>query len=522
MSEQIKIGTKVRTAAVLTGMGWGEEATRRRRPSAGGEVVGILKVWGEPAFSVRHEDGESLPYGVTELTPVPDEKTAPTTPIGRLRATICDVTGASLFVDQWEKIDAGLREVETQIAGLRASVDPPVDFSEWGEPRSLTEGALARMYVTPDAWDDLESEQRSRTRAAIRWLVEMVSTETTAAAREVNRQDVEALRAEIERLTDVNGVKVEAIDRVLAKHRAAVGAVGPMPVEKADPWPKVLERIEAVHDLLTDIAKPDPAAEGRELDTPLLDVLRAARSEFQASGERLDVNALLADLDGKDERQAVRQAWDGWDGEDPQAGGRGLSAEEAIQRYGKPARPRVGPWVRDVDRSVFDERGHVVASLWTCEAGFRWRANKAFGAPVIGTERTKKGAEAAASAVLATWADVEGRQEAVEAPWGPRQHARGAKAAPEHQREPISSADSPIRERHVGPPLSLVVAFGSEGAPVILEAAGPWEGIEERPSPPARGLWRWVGRAVRHEAGDVGGWLFEGTWTLIPVSAVPS
>lgn len=44
---------------------------------------------------------------------------------------------------------------------------------------------------------------------------------------------IKALRAEVERLRAVEALQVQAVDAALVKHAAAVGVVGPMPVQKA-------------------------------------------------------------------------------------------------------------------------------------------------------------------------------------------------------------------------------------------------------------------------------------------------
>jgi hypothetical protein len=630
MSSEIKIGTKVRTAAVLTACvdGWPFHAVvlARRRPGVLGEVYGFTGDHAAP-FMVRHEDGSGAPYLRDELTPIPDEKTAPTTPIGRLRATICDVTGASLYVDQWEKIDVALREVEEQIEALHVARAEAA--SDGWEVKGPITGALARLYPNPDIWHELEAEDRSRVWSALRWLVNEVkggawegavgpmpvaplamTAERRRALEGALDQDATWARAdswevlkEVDRLRAIEAIRVADVEAVLQRHAVAAGAVGPMPVEKAaepvtlcegceqpapdghrcasepvqaaDPWPKVLERIEAVHDLLTDLAKPDP-----------------------------------------------------W-----------LPVKVTTPEPVKPARPRVGGWVETGRMAcAYDDRGVQVAYVWKVVSEWHWWAARPFLGNIYGTG-TEEAAKGAAVAVLATWADVEGAEVKSEADRYARKHGAGpvcsactdalgspspcaithdfrpgayeegtaayadgkasafmrclratlaaplrpgmveeANAGAEIMRDTIFNAiqheagglpmsadecaeDPPIRcgtfdpeavraarvararrARHatpgmvkcshgvllsvpcgdcdpVGAALSLVVAFGSEGSPVILEATGPWEGIEDRPSPPARGLWRWVGKAMREPDEQVGGHDFEGSWTALPVPA---
>ena len=400
MSEKtIGLGTKVRTAAVLSATAWDSGAsTAGRRPGVEGVAIGVAMM--AAGWLVRHEDGSRAPYLRDELTPIPDEKAAPTTPIGRLRATICDVTGASIFIDQWEKIDAGLREVEGQIASLRTDRDLLL--------------AGVKMAV----------EARGKAPAA-----------------------------------NVGGLLSQL--------------VGPMPVEKAaDP-------LVALH------------AERRDLEKA-----RRTRTLYLPEATRLE--ALTAEIDRLEVEEA-RQRGEAW------------TRSEPVQA----ARPRVGGWVEvngGHSPAIYDANGHAVASAWERPGApkgeaWAWNTRRPFTTPASGECATAEEAQAAALAVLATWADVEGQPEAV--------------PVKTTETWPCDMCGQPMVSEPAkapAPPLSLVVAFGSEGAPVILEAAGPWEGIEERPAPPSRGLWRWLGKATR-EPLDIGGHDFEGTWTALPVPA---
>ncbi len=252
---------------------------------------------------------------------------------------------------------------------------------------------------------------------------------------------MKALRAEVERLKEV---KIDHVVGVLARHAVAVGAVGPMPVAKAtDPWAGALERIEE--------------AAAREPD-------------------------------------------------DCQAGGRGMSIEEAIRRYVKPARPRVGGWVQSGPTwCAYDDRGVQVAYVWQVGDHYAWWAARPFLGNKDASEKTLTEAKAAAVAVLATWADVEGQAVTSEGdrrfarlfgdpPRTMADHGQPSERAPDDADDrpfdlpepvkappqgatvpgldlgtgiggqpirarytkasgpPVSLADSPIRERHLGNP----------------------------------------------------------------------
>jgi hypothetical protein len=335
----IGLGTKVRTAGALKPPAayiwnkWIEPAACAGRVAAAdGVVIGFEGASQWAPVIVEHAPGTRTLYDRSELTPIPDEKAAPTTPIGRLRATICDVTGASLFIDQWEKIDAALREVEGWIASLQRRADGVA-------------AAQAVVALVPDA---MPGARLSALRARV------------VESAVLSRSEFGEIFDEVDRLRAVEAVRVADVEAVLQRHAVAVGAVGPMPGAKvADPWTGAADRIDRAYEAVRD---PD----GHEVGP--------AAWELEA-------------------------------------------VEEAFKRYVKPARPRVGGWVVVGDTgaaNVYDDRGFVVAGVWDRPDGvmgerWAWNALQPFTRPEHGRAPTKEGARAAAVAVLATWADVEGQ-----------------------------------------------------------------------------------------------------------------
>jgi hypothetical protein len=79
-------------------------------------------------------------------------------------------------------------------------------------------------------------------------------------------------------------------------------------------------------------------------------------------------------------------------------------------------RPKVGPWVEHgTSVSVYDERGQGVASVWQVDGrGWWWWATRPHLPPLDGQEvPSAEEAQAAALAVLETWADVSAARVAV-------------------------------------------------------------------------------------------------------------
>lgn len=88
-----------------------------------------------------------------------------------------------------------------------------------------------------------------------------------------------------------------------------------------------------------------------------------------------------------------------------------LRARKAEQQANdRPSRPRVGPWVEeDGESKRFDDHGFQVGEVWGGdEDGFEWLAQRAGMPPARGLDMSRAAACAAADAVLATWADLDG------------------------------------------------------------------------------------------------------------------
>jgi hypothetical protein len=154
----IGLGTKVRTAGALKPPAayiwnkWIEPAACAGRVAAAdGVVIGFEGASQWAPVIVEHAPGTRTLYDRSELTPIPDEKAAPTTPIGRLRATICDVTGASLYVDQWEKIDVALAG-GLPMSADECAEDPPIRCGTF-DPEAVHAVRVARArrarHATP-------------------------------------------------------------------------------------------------------------------------------------------------------------------------------------------------------------------------------------------------------------------------------------------------------------------------------------------------------------------------------------
>lgn len=103
---------------------------------------------------------------------------------------------------------------------------------------------------------------------------------------------------------------------------------------------------------------------------------------------------------------------------------RAIETNERLARLeaAKPARPWVGRWVKhDGGLSVYDEHGQEVAQVYGHGDRHGWYARVAFGKPKSGDGLpTLEAAQAAALAVIRTWADVEGDEQPVGEPCAPK------------------------------------------------------------------------------------------------------
>lgn len=300
-------------------------------------------------FWVTHEDGTKAPYDADELTPLPVDRGMGALYVGDGG---CELCGNAPGERHGEHRTA---PPTTAIGRLRAIVGS----------RITSRGLAADLTA---AIDDVEGE-----------------------------------------LAAVQAAKAVEIEAVLAKHRVAVGITGPMPVRRglsvleAMAWAQSITEMSGgkASEVAAALLNASEGKSGPETDSRGEGGLAPTAAAFLAAAE---ADPLAVGVIGCPKAHDAMTACS-WC--DPQ--------HRAMWPHPEPVRaaprPRVGGWVDYCgNRCVFDDRGHQVASRWHHPSGgFGWSAHRAFAPIVSGIAPTAELAEAAASAVLATWADVEGR-----------------------------------------------------------------------------------------------------------------
>lgn len=149
----------------------------------------------------------------------------------------------------------------------------------------------------------------------------------------------------------------------------------------------------------------------------------AAPDVFEPTPEEVASCAVLAEVAGMTEREAAlvlaRRVMSTRLTNNELSKANGELREEVEQAhksavsypaFGKPQRPRVGPW-RDVENGWvrFDRRGHGAGLVAREEDGrLSWTALRPFDRPAEDIAATPDAARDAVDAVLATWADLDG------------------------------------------------------------------------------------------------------------------
>lgn len=155
-------------------------------------------------------------------------------------------------------------------------------------------------------------------------------------------------------------------------------------------------------------AGPDPL-ERLDLEPSASLVFRRIEAHLNAGGGTSEAFALLLEhpafLRFADAEDDVRDLYEV---------ARQIKDRLARLEAAKPARPRVGRWVTIAGGhlSIFDDRGHAVATASQIGTRCAWHALRPFARALAGDAPTLEAAQAAALAVIRTWADVEGDEQA--------------------------------------------------------------------------------------------------------------